>query len=74
MSKTRRCRRCQGTGEEPDHVTIGANLRSSRERAGITLREMARRLGYSPPYISDRELGRRAWRPQLLRDYQKEVR
>lgn len=34
-------------------------MREIRENAGISLRELARRLGWTPAYVSDIELGRR---------------
>lgn len=38
---------------------FGATVRTIREAAGISLRELARRLGWTPAYVSDIELGRR---------------
>lgn len=38
---------------------IGNALRENRKRKRISLREMAKRLGISAPYLSDIELGRR---------------
>jgi hypothetical protein len=49
------CRSC-GT---PQSVINGAWLRARRKAAQLTLREMARRLGFSAPYICDIELNRR---------------
>lgn len=40
-------------------VTNGAWLRRRREVSGLTLREMARRLGFSPAYLCDVEKNRR---------------
>lgn len=37
----------------------GAALRRERERKGLSLREVARQLGVSAPFLSDVELGRR---------------
>lgn len=45
-------------------------LRSERQQAGLTLREMARRLGFSAPYISDIEHGRRAALPKIVAAYE----
>lgn len=44
-----------------DHEATGQRFRAAREAAKISLREMARRLGMSAPYVSDLELGRRNW-------------
>lgn len=51
------CPCCDGAG-----VVVcvnGASLRRMRLRAKLSLRELARRCGISPPYLSDIELGRR---------------
>lgn len=42
------------------HLGVSRLLRSHREKKGISLREIARRMGLSAPYVSDVELGRRA--------------
>jgi len=39
---------------------FGAAVRTIREGNGITLRELARRLGWSAAYVSDIERGRRS--------------
>ena len=49
---------CSACGT-PKSVINGEWLRFERETAGLTLREMARRLGYSAPYVSDVERNRR---------------
>jgi len=38
---------------------IGGKLRELREQRKLSLRELARRLGISAPYLLDMELGRR---------------
>ena len=45
----------------PDNAATGQLMREARKRAGLSLREMARRLGQSAPFVSDLELGRRGW-------------
>ncbi len=45
----------------PDYRELGANLRTLREKAGLSLRKVADRLGVSVPYLSDLERGRRNW-------------
>src|SRR5437016_11127527 len=39
----------------PDAAQIGARLRAQRERVGISLRELARRIGVSPSLVSQIE-------------------
>ena len=63
------CVHCGGAG-----YVVRVNptwLRSTRERAGISLREMARRIGVSAPYVCDVEHGRRAvpdsWRAEYAK-------
>jgi transcriptional regulator with XRE-family HTH domain len=48
----------QGRRKEPAGGDVGARLRAQRERSGIGLRELARRLGISPSAISQIETGR----------------
>ena len=50
-----RCKKCGGTGELPE----SGRMREERERVGVSLREVARRMGISAPYLSDLERGRR---------------
>lgn len=51
-------------------VVDGAWLRERRELAGLTLREMGRRLGYSAPYLSDVEWNRRNRLPAIVKAYE----
>lgn len=39
--------------------TLGGKLRALRERADLSLRELAKAVDVSPPFLSDVELGRR---------------
>lgn len=48
---------------------MGHDLRAIREHAGMSMREVARALGFSPSYLCDLEIGRRAWNAVLVRDY-----
>jgi predicted transcriptional regulator len=61
------CPKCDGLGSIPDPREYGQAMRARRERAHITLRDMAGRLGITPSYLSDMELGRRSW-PKKHRD------
>ena len=40
-------------------ITLGKKLRELRERAGLSLREVAKAAKVSAPFLSDVELGRR---------------
>ena len=60
---------CPTCGSEG--VIVSADwLRHARVRAGLTLREMARRLSFSAPYICDIEHGRRACTPDIRSAYE----
>lgn len=59
------CPKC-GT---PQKVLNGLWLRTRRERAGIGLREFARRLEISAPYLSDIERNYRACPEVISRAY-----
>ena len=41
------------------HRALGEVVRELREKADLSLRELAKRLDVSPPFLSDVELGRR---------------
>ena len=47
-----------GRNGRPDYPQIGERLRSSRRERGLSLRDLAQRLGVSPSLISQIELGR----------------
>ena len=46
---------------EYDHKAIGGELRRRRRQLGLSLRNVAKRMRLSAPYVSDLELGRRPW-------------
>jgi len=54
----------------PRSVINGKGLRLEREMAGLTLREMARRLEYSAAYICDVEHNRRHCSPKIREAYE----
>ena len=58
---THKCPRCAGLGHIPDSLATGQNMRLARARANLSLREVARRLNWSPAYVFDLELGHRNW-------------
>jgi transcriptional regulator with XRE-family HTH domain len=47
-----------------------AYLRQAREQAGVSLRAMARAVGYSAPYVSDLERGHRELSPTMLDQFE----
>jgi transcriptional regulator with XRE-family HTH domain len=57
-----------------DHVATGEQVRAARKAAGISLREMARRIEFSAPYLSDLENGRRNWNSEMLARYEQQIR
>jgi len=51
---------------EGQNVTLGQKLRELRERSGLSLREFAKQIDVSAPFLSDVELGRRFPREETL--------
>ena len=68
-----KCSRCAGTGKLPDQRELGAAMRKKRKAGGLSLRVVAKRLAFSPSYISDLELGRRMWTPGMREVYEEMV-
>ena len=65
---TQPCRRCGGTGHEPDWHGLGQQLRAARTARGWSLRAAARKAGVSAQYLCDLEMGRRSMQgPKALR-------
>ncbi len=46
--------------------TLGQEIRSKRLAGGLSLREFARRVGVTPPYVTDLEADRRRPGPEVL--------
>lgn len=67
----KQCPKCGGTGEIHDDIVLGMRLRKSRETAGVTLREAAKRMGITPAYLCDLEHGRRSWSVTLQEKFAK---
>lgn len=67
------CRRCAGTGIEPNPIAIGSSMRALRIKAKLSIREVARRCSLSAAYISDLELGRRSWGPKASTKYREAI-
>lgn len=63
------CPECGGGGCVADPLAIGGRMREMREKARLTLREVARRLGLSAMYICDLEHGRRGWNAERVTNY-----
>ena len=54
-------------------MTLGERIRARRLELRITLREFARRVGVSAPYVTDLEAGRRHPGPEILARIAKEL-
>jgi len=52
-----------------DHRATGAAAKADREKAGIKMVVMARRLEMSQPYLSDLEAGKRNWSEYLVKRF-----
>lgn len=63
------CPECRGTGQVPDPRAIGTAMRAKRKATGLSLSEVARRLDVSAAYVSDLELGHRAWGDAITARY-----
>lgn len=66
---TMTCPKCCGTGQVMDPRAQGLEMRQMREKKRVSLRDMAKRLDISAPYLSDLELGRRGWNTDLMERY-----
>lgn len=53
--------------------TLGERIRELREQKDISLRELAKKLGVSPAFLSDIELGRRFPSDEVLAKIAKEL-
>lgn len=62
---------CTKTVKAIDHLATAEKARSIRRSAGISLREMARRMGFTAGYVSDLELGRRHWNETRVNEFNK---
>lgn len=65
---TRPCPRCNGAGSEK--YVDGLVLRHAREKAGVSLRQMARELSLSAMYLSDVERNHRSATEYIVEMYQ----
>lgn len=70
VDMTMTCPKCDGTGSVLNPMLVGQEMRELRESNGVSLRDMAKRLELSAPYVSDLELGRRTgWNEELIKRY-----
>jgi len=65
------CRNCGGSGQEPNHLQIGSDLRGLRRKAELTLGDVSIKTGLSVSYLSDLERGFRRWTVALQETYRK---
>jgi predicted transcriptional regulator len=65
---------CATVALREQQAKLGAALRACREAKGITLRDVARKLGVSAPFVSDCELGRRNLSDKHREAYQRLLR
>lgn len=70
---TKKCPHCDGSGFVLDPVIAGQYHRAMRERKGKSLREVARMMKVTAPYVSDLERGRRNWTDERMEAYRKAV-
>lgn len=63
------CPKCEGKGRIPDSNFIAAEMKKLRLNFGISLRQVALKMGYSAPYLVDLEAGRRNWTPAKTECY-----
>lgn len=74
VSLKRPCSHCGGSGVELSPVKIGNHMRSMREKAKISLRSVASKLGISPPYLSDLERGNRCFSEEMIARYKEALK
>lgn len=68
------CPNCEGCGEIENPLWRGQKMRLERNNIEATLTDVARKMGFSKGYVSDLELGRRAWSSKLISAYEKALR
>ncbi len=59
---------------EIQHRATGKAARALRLKHGLSLRETARAMGISAPYLCDLEHGRRNWNKKLAAEFELAVR
>lgn len=71
--KTQKCPHCEGSGLVLDPKIAGEYHRAMRKRKGKSLREVAKLMKVSAPFVSDLENGRRNWSDDRIEAYRKAV-
>jgi predicted transcriptional regulator len=66
----KKCDECDGTGCVNDNEAIGDHMRKLRVASKLSLREIARRLNLSGPYVSDLERGHRGWSHMRITEFE----
>lgn len=69
MYRYTKCSHCNGTGKEIDDFRTGQNAKSEREAAKVSVRALARAIGWSAAYVSDLERGNRRWNEEKMTRY-----
>ena len=68
--KTQACPGCNGVGSVPAD-DVGMVLRSEREKAGVTGKDIADAMSISDTYLYELERGTRRWTNELVESYQR---
>jgi transcriptional regulator with XRE-family HTH domain len=70
----RRCPHCGGSGKVDDPYEIGLQLRADRIASGMTLEDVAKRMGVTRAYVSHLERGVRNWTDDLISDFREALK
>lgn len=71
MKKPKSCRRCDGTGVEPDRKSVGTQMKALRKAAKLTLDDVGAKLKLSSAYLCDLENCKRNWTDELIGKYKR---
>lgn len=74
IPQTIQCPNCEGCGEIDNPVWRGSEMKRLRKEARKTLTEVALAMDFSKGYLSDLELGRRAWSTSLIQSYERALK
>lgn len=69
MNKQTDCDSCFGTGKKVDHKALGRSMSGLRLRTGLSLYDVAPRMGVSVGFLCNLESGRRKWTPEWRNKY-----
>lgn len=70
----RKCPHCAGTGEVDDPYEIGLRLRLDRQARGLSIEDVAKKMGFTRMYLSHLERGIRNWSDDLISKYRKALK